>query len=154
MNYPMMQGYQPMTGIYQPYGLSAQQRLAQMEQQFQQNYMPQPQIQPMPNVTWIPVSGLQGAKEHIVQPNSTAWLMDNNETVFYVKSSDALGVTTLKAYRFQEIGLDSTNAQQSQINLDQFVQREEFDRLKEQINHLTASIQTPVVVNNNKGDKK
>jgi hypothetical protein len=29
--------------------------------------------------------------------------MDNNEQIFYVKASDNLGVTSLKAYRFEEI---------------------------------------------------
>lgn len=133
---PMYQGYN-----YPQYGMTTQQRLAQMEQQYPQFAQPAAMPAPAQNVTWIPVSGLQGAKDHIVQPNTTAWLMDNNDTVFYVKSSDNLGVTTLKAYRFQEIGLDAPQATAPVIDPSQYVQRGEFEDLKAQMDKLISAMQ-------------
>jgi hypothetical protein len=129
---------------YPGYGMQyspAQQRLAQMEQMYPQyadrNAMGAQMSVPMQNVTWIPVSGVQGAKDHIVQPGMTAWLMDNNDTIFYVKASDNLGVTTLKAYRFAEISMDAPQAQ-SAVDPAQFVSREEFEQLKNQIEQMTG----------------
>lgn len=42
--------------------------------QAQQQYKAQPQ----PNVNWIQVAGIDGARNQIVQPGTTAWMMDNN----------------------------------------------------------------------------
>lgn len=115
---------------YQPYQYPYQERQYSPYTQGNQgnfvNYNQPQNAQPVSNVTWVPVSGIQGARDHIVQPGNTAWLMDNNDTVFYVKASDALGVTTLKAYRFSEVGLDAPAE-------PQYVTREEFEALKKSI---------------------
>lgn len=69
-----------------------------------------PIIQPMPintqpqtNVQWIYVNGLDGARSQIVEPGRTAWMMDNNDPVLYVKAVDGMGSATLKAFRLEEI---------------------------------------------------
>jgi hypothetical protein len=98
-----------------------------------------PGTTPQQNVTWIPVSGVQGAKDHIVQPGMTAWLMDNNESKFYVKSADNLGVTTLKAFQFVEIGLEQPQIPQAQMDPAQYVSRQEFDELKAKLEELTTA---------------
>lgn len=136
---PYFPQYQPQ---FQPqYGISPQDRLAQMQQQLN-NQMQAPIQQPtMQNVNWIPVSGYQGAKDHIVQPNTTAWMMDNNEPVFYVKSADNLGTTTFKAYRFEEISEPGQTVSAPQIDMSQYVHRDEFESLKAQIDKLSASTQ-------------
>lgn len=140
MNY-QNQYFQPYPPQYQPYGMTSQDRLLQMQQQMN-NQMQAPIQQPTTqNVNWIPVSGYQGAKDHIVQPNTTAWMMDNNEPVFYVKSADNLGTTTFKAYRFEEISEPGQPMQTPQIDMSKYVQRDEFESLKEQIDKLTASVQ-------------
>lgn len=129
------QYFQPYPPQYQPYGMTSQDRLLQMQQQMN-NQMPAQQ-----NVNWIPVSGYQGAKDHIVQPNTTAWMMDNNEPVFYVKSADNLGTTTFKAYRFEEIAEPGQTVSTPQIDMSKYVQRDEFESLKAQIDKLSASAQ-------------
>ena len=98
-----------------------QQRIQQMEQQRQQ-YQPQA---PAQNVNWIQVAGIEGAKNQIVQPGQTAWMMDNNSPVFYVKSVDGMGSATFKAFRFEEISPDcmAPQPQQAQPN---YVTRAEF----------------------------
>ena len=87
------------------------------------------------NVNWTPVNGIEGAKNHIVMRNETAWLMDNNEQRFYVKSVDNSGVATLKIYEFREIS-DKTQSKEVSdtvgINLQDFVKRTEIEEIIEQ----------------------
>ena len=35
--------------------------------------------QPAANVTWMYANGMAGARDQIVQPGQTAWMMDNND---------------------------------------------------------------------------
>lgn len=121
---------------YMPWGMNMeamaaeqaalQQRIQQMEQQRQQY---QPQF-PAQNVNWIQVAGIEGAKNQIVQPGQTAWMMDNNSPVFYVKSVDGMGSATLKAFQFQEIPVNALTAPQvQQAPAGDYVTREEFNNL-------------------------
>lgn len=88
---------QSMGGYYTPgYGMGMQ------PSSLQQNAMQQG-FAPKANVNWVYVNGVSGAREQIVQPGDTAWMMDNNEPVFYVKSVDQMGSATLKCFRFEEI---------------------------------------------------
>lgn len=103
----------------------------QQYQNYQQAYQPQNNIR-QSNVNWVQVNGIEGAKNHIVQPNTTIWLMDNNEQVFYVKTADNLGTTTLKIYQFTEIS-DKINSKpfsgQTDIDLSMYVKKSEIDDL-------------------------
>lgn len=87
------------------------------------------------NVNWTPVNGIEGAKNHIVMRNETAWLMDNNEQRFYVKSVDNSGVATLKIYEFREIS-DKTQSKEVSNSVDikfqDFVKRTEIEEIIEQ----------------------
>lgn len=68
--------------------------------------------QPAANVTWIYVNGMAGARDQIVQPGQTAWMMDNNEPVIFVKSVDTMGSAKLRAFRLDEI-TERANAPES-----------------------------------------
>lgn len=87
-------------------------------------------VQPAQNVNWIPVSGVDGAKNQIVQPGQTAWMMDNNDPYFYVKSVDNVGSSSLRIFQFSEVQEESTEQPTQQIDLSQYVHRDEFDELK------------------------
>ena len=107
-----------------------QQRIQQMEQGLQQG-MPQRQTALVQNVNWIQGAGLEGARTQIGQPGQTAWMMDNNSPMFYVKSVDGMGSATLKAFAFKEIPVSSLTAPQmapATPNGD-YVTREEFNAL-------------------------
>jgi len=72
-------------------------RLAQLRQnQMQQPMIPSPaQPQPTPptpqsNPIWV--QGEEGAKAYMVAPGSSVMLMDSENTVFYLKSSDQSGM--------------------------------------------------------------
>lgn len=92
------------------------------------------------NVNWIYVSGVDGAKNQIVQPGQTAWMMDNNEPYFYVKSVDGVGSSTFRIFQFAEVQETTPEqTEQPQIDMSQYVQRGEFDDLKAQFEQLTIA---------------
>lgn len=108
----------------------------------QQSASAQQTAQPTPsqNVNWIQVSGIDGAKNQIVQPGQTAWMMDNNQPYFYVKSVDNVGSSTFRIFQFAEVAdVAPEQAAQPQIDPSQYVQRAEFDDLKEQLEQLTTA---------------
>ena len=49
------------------------------------------------------VNGLEGAKAFFVPPNGRVLLMDSDNPVFYIKTANAMGQTTIRPYRFEEI---------------------------------------------------
>lgn len=131
----MSNGYMPYytpgmlpAGLSNPADIQARiQQLQNMQQQFQ----PAPPAPQQPNVNWIQVAGIEGARNQIVQPGMTAWMMDNNAALFYVKSVDGMGTATLKAFRFEEVSPDALTAPQAApANMDrQYVTRDEFNAL-------------------------
>ena len=134
---------------YTPYGMGGymadqaalQQRIQQMEQATQPR-----QIAPMQNVNWIQVAGIEGARNQIVQPGQTAWMMDNNSPVFYVKSVDGMGSATFKVFQFAEISPEALNQAQSQPKEErqEYVTRQEFDALLTRLGEKPENKEEPV----------
>ena len=92
------------------------------------------------NVNWIYVSGVDGAKNQIVQPGQTAWMMDNNNPYFYVKSVDNVGSSSFRIFQFAEVQeVTQEQATQPQIDMSKYVQRCEFDALKAQLEEYTST---------------
>lgn len=94
-------------------------------------YQPAQYGQPKENISWVNVNGLQGARDVQVQANQTAWLMDMNSPVFYVKKADSMGVCTLKAYEFHEI-----NPEEPETNKQMFATKDELNALRDEIRAL------------------
>lgn len=120
-----------------------QNRINQLEQQRNQQmgmYSGQTQqVQaPTTNVNWIQVAGIEGARNQIVQPGHTAWMMDNNSPIFYVKSVDGMGSATFKAFQFMEIQPEAHRAAENQNNSanGDYVTRKEFDALLKRLGEL------------------
>ncbi len=147
------------------------QQMAQLDQEYaqkkaniMQNFYSQPQqniwgnqsapsqAQPASNqnVNWIQVSGVEGAKNQIVQQGCTAWMMDNNQPYFYVKSVDNVGSSTFRIFQFIEVQDVASEQAKTQIDPSQYVQRPEFDELKAQIEQL-SNTQKKQPVKANKG---
>lgn len=101
------------------------------------------------NVNWIQVSGIDGAKNQIVQQGHTAWMMDNNAPYFYVKSVDNVGSCNFRIFQFAEVQeVAPEQPEKPQIDLSQYVQRGEFEQLKSLIEQLTnAQEKQPVKAN-------
>lgn len=87
------------------------------------NFMQQPQ---QSQNAFCYVNGPEGAKAFIVAPNSTALLMDSDKPVFYLKTANAMGQATLKAYSYTEV---SSNPQPA----PDYVSRAEFEAFKKEI---------------------
>lgn len=112
-----------------------QQRNLQMGMYSGQNQQPQA---PTSNVNWIQVAGIEGARNQIVQPGQTTWMMDNNNPIFYVKSVDGMGSATFKAFQFMEIQPEAHRAAENQNNSanGDYVTRKEFDALLKRLGEL------------------
>lgn len=107
---------------------------------FNTNYRPQ-MMQPAPqtaNVNWISVNGIAGARDHIVQPGQTAWMMDNNEPIFYVKDVDNMGRANLRTFRFEEIQPGAQQPQTPQIDMSNFATKEDIAKLESQLQKIMA----------------
>lgn len=118
---------------------------------FNTNYMPPsaPQMQlqssaPQSNVSWIYVNGAQGAREHIVQPGQTAWMMDNNDPVIHVKAVDSMGTATLKSFQLVEIDPQQQAQTQAapapQIDVSQFATKDEIKAVSDKLSQLENAL--------------
>lgn len=99
----------------------------------------QPQVSPQQNVNWIYVNGIQGAREHIVQPGQTAWLMDNNDPIIYVKAVDAVGTSSLRAFQLVEVAPEQP-AQATVQPAEQYATREEVAAISQRLEKVIAEI--------------
>ena len=129
---------------------------------FNTNYMPQAQQMQQPfgmqqpfsampgqqtqqaaqsNVTWVYVNGVQGARDHIVQPGQTAWMMDNNEPVIYVKAVDSMGTATLKSFRLMEITPEAQQvAPTPSVDMSQYATRAEVEAVSAKVDKLLSEM--------------
>ena len=99
----------------------------------------QPQPTPQQNVNWIYVNGIQGAREHIVQPGQTAWLMDNNDPIIYVKAVDAVGTSSLRAFQLVEVAPEQP-AQTPTQPAEQYATREEVAAISKRLDQVISEI--------------
>ena len=128
------------------YGYPYQMQQPVMPSYFNTNYAPpMPQMQqpqtPAANVTWIYVNGWDGARNQIVQPSQTAWMMDNNDPVIYIKAVDSMGSATLRAFKLTEIyqqGASQTPADDAKYAMaaDMTMANERIGRLESALNGL------------------
>lgn len=77
------------------------------------------------------VNGYKGALDYVLPANSTIILMDNNEPVFYLKSTNAMGQASIKKYKFEEV----IEKPMSDVST-QYVTIEQFNALNEKIDAL------------------
>ena len=121
------------------------------------NYYPQfyPSAQPtMPlNAPQMPANGTQtnnggilwvqgesAAKAYPVASGASVLLMDSENPVMYIKSTDTSGMPQpLRIFDYTE----RTNAPDAKNNNDDFVSRSEFDEFKEEIKKTIKGIRKP-----------
>lgn len=138
MAYQQMQSYPAYQNPYtQPY----QDRLAQLQNQYQQ-VIPQTQTQQQVNQGLLWVQGEAGAKSYLVAPNTTVLLMDADAQRFYIKSTDAAGMPSLRTFEFTEVFQTS---QQTALTISEdldnkYVTREEFAGVRKQYEEILAKI--------------
>lgn len=110
--------------LYNPYG----------SQQFQPSQLYQPTYTPaytpqQPVNGLIKVSGIEGAQMYQLPPGSVSPpLFLEDESAFFVKTTDDGGAPTIKKYTFEEAPIANTNN-----NSGDFVTREYFDQQMQNI---------------------
>lgn len=84
----------------------------------------------------IRVNGLKEAKAYrIFRPNSTVALFDADEDIFYVKSTDESGFSSIRIFRFEEVTEMPTES------AGEYVTKAEFEAFREEmLNHGKQSI--------------
>ena len=154
--YPQMNVNNQMGTSYYGYPNNMQSTIDRLEKLQNQQYQQQQQInyqqpiQPQTNVNWVQVTNIQQAKEQIVQPNNTVWMMDSSLPRIYVKSVSPVGKIDFQPY--QLVPLDENgnlpNGQQMIINEQHniennqdYVHVDEFNKLTKIVNELNQKIQ-------------
>ena len=128
MSIPSYQNYFS-TG-YQPIG---QQGYPSYQQPtYNQSQIPQPmQVQqPQNNNSLIWVQGIEGAKSYLVGAGQSVLLMDSENQVFYIKSTDSSGMPLplrVFAYTEQQGQTMPNSSSSNTIDMSGFVTREEFE---------------------------
>lgn len=120
---------------YQPYYPQFAQVQAQPVVQQAQPQPTQPQMNS--SITWV--QGEAGAKSYLVAPNTTVQLWDSESQTIYLKSADASGMPSIKTldYTIRDAG---SPAQPFSAVDNNFIQRDELDALKGQIQALEREI--------------
>lgn len=130
MAYQTIQGYQM---YQQPYPQPYQDRLAQLQSQYNQTIPQQQMTQQQPiNQGLLWVQGEAGAKSYLVAPSTTVLLMDSESQRFYLKSTDGSGMPNLRTFEYTEV-LPNTPQPNHSVpdNLDdKYVTREEYNSLQ------------------------
>lgn len=120
-------GYGQGYPYYNGYGQQANTQVPNM-----MNFQPAPQQQSVASgIIWV--QGEQGAKGYPVAPGNSVLLMDTEDQVFYIKTTDNNGVPQpLKIYDYTERIIKEPQTQSSD-----YVSRNEFEELKKMIEELT-----------------
>ena len=54
------------------------------------------------NINWV--QGLEGARAYQIYPNSSVILMDSeNDNTMYIKTSDHLGISKIRTFKYEEV---------------------------------------------------
>lgn len=118
--------------MYNPYNQYSQQPMYQQPQrnsQQNQNF----------GGTFYWVSSLKEAEEYPLPPNGSVMLMNRNEKYFYLKACDGFGmVQYFKRFPYYEEVEETPASVASQPNVD-YVSREEFTALKEELEALKSA---------------
>lgn len=96
-------------------------------------YQPQSNLN---NIIWV--QGESGAKAFQLPANSNIILMDNDEAKFYIKSTDAVGMTTMRTFEFIETTNDKPNTPANPK--EEYVTRKEFEELKGMIEYAKSAL--------------
>ena len=76
-------------------------------------------------IKWV--QGIEGAKAYQLPPNSNVQLMDSeNDSRFYIKVSDNVGMCTLRIFEYKEITEQNTK---HTVDMSEYVKKSELEAL-------------------------
>ena len=96
------------------------------------NYGSQAVVQPQPQppssgINWVQGEG--GAKSYAIAPGQSVLLMDSENNVFYIKSSDTSGVPMpLRTFDYKERVTIIKKEEEAPIKTTEYITREEFEK--------------------------
>lgn len=95
--------------------------------------MPQNGVQTQSNgITWV--QGEAAAKSYPVAPGQSVLLMDSEESIMYIKSTDTSGMPLpLRIFDYTERKKDNVKSDVASVPSDDYVSREEFNEFKEDV---------------------
>lgn len=109
--------------------------------QFSGYFNPQPTTTPTNNIVWV--QGIEGAKAWQLNPNSMIILLDSEqEGKMYIKVSDNIGLSTLRIFNYVEEVQTPSNTSNSNVDLSQYVTKEELATLVKELARNEQSIST------------
>lgn len=83
-------------------------------------------ISPTNNITWV--QGIEGAKAYQLAPSSNIQLMDSeNDGIFYIKTSDNIGMCNLRVFKYEEI--QNTPTKLPTMDMSEYVRKDELETL-------------------------
>lgn len=137
-----------------PYGNFYQPTMPQMNQPQQQqpnfnNLYQQPQPQQQAQTTQCSfVNGIEGAKAFQMIPNQTVMLMDSENPMLYMKTSNAMGQSTLKYYKLvetneQEIRNQNVVQPQQTRPSEEYALKSDLDVLSKKIDEISKRFEKP-----------
>ena len=80
------------------------------------------------------VNGYESAKAFQTLPNTNVLLMDNDNPMIYVKSTNNIGQSSIKAYEVKEVDVDSLG------NSSKFVTKDDFNKAIDDIKSMIDSM--------------
>ena len=91
----------------------------------QNPYLQQP-VQSNNGINWV--QGIEGAKAWQMQPSSNTMLLDSeNDGIFYIKTSDNVGMCNLRTFKYEEI--TNQPKQSDNIDMSEYVKKSELETL-------------------------
>ena len=92
--------------------------------------------QPVGNMQWIYVNGLQEARDVGVQPGGSAWIMERERPYFYFKRANDMGQTAMDAFRFEAVSMDEAAGNTGKEAAPQYATKEDVAELRRHIEQL------------------
>ena len=122
------------------YGYTPQYYASPLQASQPQNYGQALQAQPQAAnnaINWV--QGEAGAKSFLVAPGQSVLLMDSEDSVFYIKSTDASGMPMpLRTFAYTE----KTVQKAEPIKPGEYITREEFEKRIKEISDAKSTIPT------------
>ena len=88
------------------------------------------------------VNGIASAKSYQLQPNQNVMLMDNDEPLVYMKTTDGLGKANLRIFKLVEVSEEELKQNESSKN-NEYVLKSDFEALMTRVDNLSAKLEKP-----------
>lgn len=129
-SYPMQSSYSQIAGQTGQTGSNGFGGTGGYGSGFSQNTNNQPVYSQQTNITFV--NGIEGAKAFQMAPNSSALLMDSDNSKFYVKNTDNLGMARISRYSFTEDVESEIGSSGGMVTIG----KEEYDALVNRLSDL------------------